>query len=62
MTPYFQNPLKHGADIVMHSVGKYINGHDDVMQGVALTDNEELGKRLRFFQEGNGIFVLVLVK
>lgn len=54
MSPYFQNPLSLGADIVMHSVTKYINGHSDVTMGVAVTNDEQIGKRLRFMQNTTG--------
>jgi cystathionine beta-lyase/cystathionine gamma-synthase len=39
-TPYFQRPLDHGADVVVHSTTKYLNGHSDSMGGVVLTDDE----------------------
>ncbi|KAL9178335.1 hypothetical protein ACHAXT_001763 [Thalassiosira profunda] len=51
-SPYFQNPLEHGADIVVHSVTKYINGHSDVVMGVVCTNDEEVYKQLRFVQNG----------
>jgi len=54
MSPYFQNPLDLGADIVVHSVTKYINGHSDVVMGVALTNNSEIYERLKFLQNGIG--------
>lgn len=54
MSPYFQTPLSLGADIVMHSVTKYINGHSDVVGGVVVTDSDELGARLRFLQNSLG--------
>ncbi len=41
MSPYFQNPLKLGADIVMHSMTKYINGHSDVVGGCMMTSNKK---------------------
>lgn len=47
-SPYFQNPLDHGADIVVHSVTKYINGHSDVVMGAVCTNDEEIYKSLRF--------------
>ena len=47
-TPYFQNPLALGADIVWHSSTKYLNGHSDVIGGVAVLNDEELAKRLQF--------------
>ena len=49
-SPYFQNPLEHGADIVVHSVTKYINGHSDVVMGVVCTNDEDIYKQLRFTQ------------
>ena len=53
-SPYFQNPLDHGADMVVHSVTKYINGHSDVVMGVVCTNDEEIYKSLRFTQNGVG--------
>ena len=46
-TPYMQKPLKLGADIVVHSVTKYINGHEDVIAGLVIT-NKELADQIRF--------------
>lgn len=54
MSPYFQNPIALGADIVIHSVTKYINGHSDVVMGVAVTSNEEWYKKLAFMQNSLG--------
>jgi cystathionine gamma-lyase len=54
LTPYFQRPLSLGADIVMHSVTKYINGHSDVVGGVLVTNNEDLYKKLKFLQNAIG--------
>ena len=53
-SPYFQNPLDHGADLVVHSVTKYIGGHSDVVMGVVCTNSEDLYRRLRFIQNGVG--------
>ncbi|KAL7488120.1 hypothetical protein ACHAW6_013724 [Cyclotella cf. meneghiniana] len=53
-SPYFQNPLDHGADIVVHSVTKYINGHSDVVMGVVCTNDETIYQSLRFTQNGVG--------
>ena len=53
-SPYFQSPLDLGADLVVHSVTKYINGHSDVVMGVVCTNNDELYKKLRFIQNGVG--------
>jgi len=54
MSPYFQNPLDLGADIVMHSVTKYINGHSDVVMGFLATNRKDLHDDLRFLQNGMG--------
>ncbi|KAJ5628308.1 cystathionine gamma-lyase cys3 [Penicillium lividum] len=54
LSPYIQNPLTHGADIVVHSVTKYINGHSDVLMGVAAFNSDELKERLTFLQNAIG--------
>ena len=54
MSPYFQRPLALGADIVLHSTTKYINGHSDLIGGVIVTDNEELAQRLKFLSNAIG--------
>ncbi|MCJ1449001.1 MAG: cystathionine gamma-lyase cys3 [Stictis urceolatum] len=54
LSPYVQNPLDHGADIVVHSVTKYINGHSDVLMGAAAFNDEELKERLTFLQNAIG--------
>ncbi|KXL46953.1 hypothetical protein M433DRAFT_153192 [Acidomyces richmondensis BFW] len=54
LSPYVQNPLEHGADIVMHSVTKYINGHSDVLMGVAALNSDTLFERLKFLQNAIG--------
>ncbi len=53
-TPCLQNPLKLGADIVLHSTTKYINGHYDVVNGALVTDDEELFRQLKFYQNAVG--------
>lgn len=53
-SPYLQNPAKMGADIVMHSATKYINGHSDVVMGVLCTSSDELKERLAFIQNSCG--------
>lgn len=53
-SPYLQNPLDLGADIVMHSVTKYINGHSDVVMGAIITKNASVGKRIKFIQNASG--------
>jgi cystathionine gamma-lyase len=50
LSPYFQRPLNLGADIVVHSTSKYINGHSDVIGGVAVTRNADINSRLRELQ------------
>lgn len=52
-TPYFQLPLKLGADISLHSVTKYMNGHGDVVGGVVIA-NAELAKRIRKYRQDTG--------
>ncbi|EFA79937.1 cystathionine gamma-lyase [Heterostelium album PN500] len=54
MSPYFQNPLDLGADIVMHSITKYINGHSDVVMGCLATNDEALYAKLKFLQNSIG--------
>jgi len=49
-SPYFQRPLDLGADLVVHSTTKYINGHTDAVGGAAITDDDDLHERLRFAQ------------
>ncbi|MDB4896961.1 MAG: cystathionine gamma-synthase [Firmicutes bacterium] len=54
MTPYWQRPLEHGADIVWHSATKYLGGHSDVVAGLAVVNDAELGQRLAFLQNAAG--------
>lgn len=54
MSPYFQNPLILGADIVLHSTTKYINGHCDVVGGILITNDEKIHERLRYLQNAIG--------
>ncbi|KIJ88037.1 MULTISPECIES: bifunctional cystathionine gamma-lyase/homocysteine desulfhydrase [Staphylococcus] len=54
MTPYFQNPLTLGIDIVLHSATKYIGGHSDVVAGLVATSDAELAERLGFIQNSTG--------
>jgi len=53
-SPYFQNPITLGSDLVVHSVTKYINGHSDVVMGIVLLSDEALHTRLRFLQNAVG--------
>ena len=54
MSPYFQNPLDWGIDIVLHSTTKYLNGHSDVIGGMLITSNEKYHERLRYIQNAAG--------
>jgi len=54
MTPYFQNPLDKGIDIVVHSTTKYINGHSDAIGGCAVTNSAEIAEQLKFIQNSVG--------
>jgi cystathionine gamma-lyase len=54
MSPYFQRPLALGADIVLHSTTKYINGHSDLVGGVVITDDDELAEQLGFLANALG--------
>jgi len=53
-SPYFQQPLSLGADIVLHSTTKYINGHSDVVGGAIVTNNAEVYQSLKFYQNAAG--------
>ena len=53
-TPYLQRPLEMGADIVMHSATKFINGHSDMVGGIVVTGQEHLAKRLAYLQNSIG--------
>ena len=53
-SPYLQNPLDLGADIVMHSVTKYLGGHSDVIQGALMMNSAELREKLYFIQKSCG--------
>jgi cystathionine beta-lyase/cystathionine gamma-synthase len=53
-TPYLQRPLEHGADIVSHSLTKYLGGHSDVVGGALVTNDEELDEQIGFYQNSVG--------
>ena len=53
-TPYFQRPLGFGADIVLHSSTKYLNGHSDMVGGVLVTARDDLAERIGFLQNAAG--------
>ncbi|HEY3215991.1 MAG TPA: PLP-dependent aspartate aminotransferase family protein [Candidatus Eisenbacteria bacterium] len=54
MTPFFQRPLELGADVVLHSVTKYLNGHSDMLGGALITSDDALAEQLRFLQNASG--------
>ncbi|MEB8210224.1 bifunctional cystathionine gamma-lyase/homocysteine desulfhydrase [Staphylococcus succinus] len=54
MTPYFQNPLVLGIDIVLHSATKYLGGHSDVVSGLVATSDSNLAERIGFIQNSTG--------
>jgi len=53
-TPCFQRPLEFGADIVLHSTTKYLNGHSDMVGGLLVVQRDDLAERLGFIQNGTG--------
>lgn len=53
-SPYLQNPLAHGADVVMHSCTKYIGGHSDLVAGAIATKHEELAAKIGYAQNAVG--------
>jgi cystathionine beta-lyase/cystathionine gamma-synthase len=54
MTPFFQRPLELGADVVLHSVTKYLNGHSDMVGGALVMNDDELAGQIRFLQNAAG--------
>lgn len=54
MSPYFQNPITLGADIVIHSMTKFINGHSDVVGGAMMFNSDEIHKKLFYLQNAIG--------
>lgn len=53
-TPYWQNPLTLGADIVLHSATKYLGGHSDVVAGLVVVNDKKIGDELHFIQNSTG--------
>jgi cystathionine beta-lyase/cystathionine gamma-synthase len=53
-TPFFQQPLEYGADIVYHSTTKYLNGHSDMIGGICVTRNDQIAERLQFIANAAG--------
>lgn len=54
LSPYFQNPLKLGADVVIHSGTKFLGGHNDTLAGFLVTNNREIQEKLRFLIKTTG--------
>lgn len=54
MTPYLQRPLELGADIVVHSATKYLGGHNDVLAGLVVVREQQIGERMEFYQNAIG--------
>lgn len=54
LTPYYQNPLDLGADIVVHSGTKYLGGHNDTLSGFLVTNNESISEQLRYIIKTTG--------
>lgn len=54
LTPYFQRPLELGADIALYSATKYLSGHNDVLLGLIITKEKDLGEELYFYQNAVG--------
>ena len=55
LSPYFQSPFEFGADIVIHSTTKYLNGHSDVVGGAVVYNSKPLEEKIRFFVNGLGV-------
>ena len=53
-TPYFQRPFEHGADVVFHSTTKYLNGHSDMIGGIAVVRDDDLAAKLQFIHNAAG--------
>ena len=53
-SPYFQRPFEHGADIVFHSTTKYLNGHSDMIGGIAVVRDDEIAAKLQFIHNAAG--------
>lgn len=53
-TPFFQKPFEHGADIVYHSTTKYLNGHSDMIGGIAITKSDDIATKIQFIQNAAG--------
>ena len=54
LSPYYQRPISLGADLVMHSTTKYLSGHNQIIGGVLITNNDELNEKFKFIQKSVG--------
>lgn len=61
LTPYYQRPLELGADLVIHSTTKYLDGHNATLGGAVVARSEELHERLRFMQKSAGLIMSPMV-
>lgn len=55
LSPYFQNPLELGTDLVVHSGSKYLGGHNDTLAGFLVTGRADISERLRFLIKTTGL-------
>ena len=53
-SPFNQRPLEFGADVVMHSTTKYLNGHSDIIGGILVVNDDELAEEIRFVRKSSG--------
>src|SRR5699024_9744915 len=53
-TPYWQTPIEQGANVIVHSATKYLGGHSDLVAGLVVTNNENIGERVHFIQNATG--------
>jgi cystathionine beta-lyase/cystathionine gamma-synthase len=53
-TPYFQRPLEYGAEVILHSTTKYLNGHSDMVGGLLVTSRDDTAEQLGFIQNASG--------
>ena len=61
MTPYFQRPIELGADIVIHSLTKYLNGHSDALGGAIISNDKKFMEGIRYLQNSMGLAYLPLI-
>lgn len=57
MSPYLQNPLDLGIDVVIHSATKFLSGHHDILAGIIVTNNEEIAEKIGFSQVAAGALI-----